>query len=252
LSSLAKDLAGAPIDLVWITHPHSDHLGGAPELLERFVVRAWVDNGRDLDRPTVARARAAAEGKGVHVRVAAPGAPFAPLAPETPGVRVTPVLPAAWPKSCDKDANDCSIALRVDYCASSVLFVGDAEAEEEALLDPGPVTLLQVGHHGSDTSTSPAFLAKTTPRYAVISSGRPGEGMNATYCHPRRATVERLAHVVSPDAPGGTLRAFDGGACKGAGPEAWRDVPVPGSLWATARDGDVVLVTRGDGTFVRE
>lgn len=252
LDGLRRDLAGSALDLVWITHQHSDHLGGAPEVLSAFPVRAYADNGRDLGRPTVRRARDAADAKGIAVHVIGPGAAHAPLA-AAPPVRVAPVVPAAWPKRCETDANECSIALRIDYCASSVLFVGDAEAGEEAVLDPGgPVSLLQVGHHGSETSTTDAFLAKVAPRYAVISSGRPGEGMNATYCHPRRATVERLAKAIG-GAPGRPIRAFDGAvSCKGAGDEHWADTASPAGLWATARDGDVLLVTRGDGRFVRE
>ncbi len=252
LEGLGRDLGGRPLDLVWITHQHSDHLGGVPELVSAFPVRTYVDNGRDLDKPTVRRAHDAVQAKGVAVHVVGPGAPLVPL-PGSPPVRVTPVVPSAWPKRCARDANECSIALRVDYCASSALFVGDAESNEEAALDPGgPVTLLQVGHHGSEASTSAAFLARVAPRYAVISSGRPGVGMNATYCHPRRATVERLANAIGGP-PGRPIRAFDGAApCRDAGDEHWADVASPEGLWSTARDGDVVLVTRGDGRFARE
>jgi competence protein ComEC len=47
LDKLRTDLHGAPIDLLWITHKHSDHIGGAPEVLSTFTVGAYVDNGRD-------------------------------------------------------------------------------------------------------------------------------------------------------------------------------------------------------------
>jgi competence protein ComEC len=147
--------------------------------------------------------------------------------------------------------NDCSIGLRIDYCASSVLFTGDAEHDEEARLDPrGHVSLLQVAHHGSETSTSPGFLAKAHPTYAVISAGRPGEGLNVEYCHPRALVVKRLTSVLG--GPGSRrLRSFDGERCAGSGPGDWVDVPVSDRLWATERDGDVVLTTVGDGSFVK-
>jgi competence protein ComEC len=161
-------------------------------------------------------------------------------------------VPPSWPDSCAHDPNECSIALRIDYCASSVLFTGDAEHEEEARLDPGGrVTLLQVGHHGSDTSTTPGFLSKVRPRYAVISAGKPGEGYNRAFCHPRAIVVRRLARVLAGPATK-PLQAFDGDRCDRAIPSDWIAVPTSDALWATERDGDVVLGTSGDGAFHRE
>jgi competence protein ComEC len=132
------------------------------------------------------------------------------------------------------------------------LFIGDAEHYEEALLDShGHVTLLQVAHHGSDTSTTPGFLAKTHPSYAVISAGKPEEGINADYCHPRALIVKRLTALLG--GPGSkTLHAFDGNRCASSRPSDWVDVPTSDHFWATERDGDVVLTTKGDGVFVRE
>jgi competence protein ComEC len=251
LGELRRDLAGAAIDLVWITHQHSDHIGGAPEVLGAFAVGAYVDNGRDAASPEVQRAHVAAKARGVPIRVVDPMDRDVPLAP-APDVSVAAVVPAAWPASCRHDANECSIALRVDFCRSSVLLTGDAEHAEEKLLDiGGPVTLLQVAHHGSDTSTSPALLAQARPKYAVISAGRPGEGLNREYCHPRALIVQRLTRVLG--GPGErTLEAFDGDRCDRATPADWIAVPASDRLWATERDGEVVLTTTGDGSFQRE
>jgi beta-lactamase superfamily II metal-dependent hydrolase len=247
---LARDLAGKPIDLLWITHPHSDHVGGAPEVLAAFDVRAYADNGRDLRRAEVRDARLAAEARGVPVHVVDPEHRRVPLA-DASGVTFTAVLPDAWPGACREDANECSLGLRLDFGASSVLFTGDAEHAEEARLDPlAPATLLQVAHHGSETSTTPAFLSRVRPRYAVISAARPAEGMNREYCHPRAAIVRRLTRVLG-GAGQGSLLAFDGERCDRAVPSDWTHVASSDRLWATARDGDVTLVTAGDGVFVR-
>jgi competence protein ComEC len=80
--------------------------------------------------------------------------------------------------------------------------------------------------------------------------GRPGEGLNAGYCLPRALVVQRLVRVLG-GAGLGTLQAFDGDRCDAAGPSDWVAVPTSDRLWATDRDGDVVLTTRGDGTFER-
>jgi competence protein ComEC len=251
LAKLGIDLHGAPIDLMWITHQHSDHIGGAPEVLSTFHVGTYADNGRDARKTEVRRAHTAAEQRGTAVRVVDPEHRDAPI-PGSPDVRITPILPPSWPASCAHDANDCSIALRIDFCGSSVLFIGDAEHEEEAGLDPhGHVDLLQVGHHGSETSTTPGFLARVRPSYAVISAGKPTDGMDVTYCHPRAIIAKRLTTLMG--GPGSkTLHAFDGDRCAGSQASDWDDVPVSDHLWATERDGDVVLSTTGDGVFVRE
>ena len=251
LDKLRADLHGAPIDLLWITHQHSDHIVGAPEVLGAFKVGAYVDNGKDEKKAEVRVAHRAAEEHGARVAIVDPAHAEAQLA-GTSEVRITPVVPQAWPPSCAHDANACSILLRIDYCGSSVLFTGDAEHDEESRLPAlAPVTLLQVGHHGSDTSSTPAFLSRAKPRYAVISAGRPDEGLNADYCHPRALVVERLTKLLG--GPGQkTLRAFDGTRCARATASEWIDAPASDRMWATERDGDVVVSTGGDGVFVRD
>lgn len=136
--------------------------------------------------------------------------------------------------------------------APSVLFPGDAEALEEAdLAIDAPVTLLQVGHHGSKTSSRPTLLDRAQPKYAVISTGKPGEGTNATYCHPRKETVDALTAVLG-GAGGRTIHAFPlVTKCDASGAQ-WIDDPASDRLWVTARDGDVVVTATGDGVFTRE
>jgi competence protein ComEC len=262
LERLHADLGSAPIDMLWITHQHSDHIGGAADVLTNLPVTLYVDNGRRSRKGDVRRARDAATARGTQVRVVDPAHPDPPLR-GSPNVGLVPVVPASWPKACTGTANDeneCSIPLRIDYCRSSVLLTGDTEREEEKLLEPGRATLLQVGHHGSDTSTSAAFLGKVRPLYAVISAGKRDEGLNRDYCHPRARVVQRLSRVLDADAVAaaqpagtgsGTLTAFDGTRCDRATDAEWVAVPVSERLWATERDGDVVLVTTGDGVFKR-
>jgi competence protein ComEC len=82
----------------------------------------------------------------------------------------------------------------VRFGGFEALLTGDAEAPIEALLAQRgllrPVELMKVGHHGSDSSTTPGFLALTRPSIAVISLGA-----DNSYGHPHRSTLEHLAAV---------------------------------------------------------
>ncbi len=104
-------------------------------------------------------------------------------------------------------ANNDSLVLHIAFGGTSVLLAGDAEATvEQAMLGEKGLesTLLKVGHHGSTTSTTPAFLARVAPQWAVISCG-----LRNRYGHPRQEVLEALqaAHVR-------TLRTDTGGiAC---------------------------------------
>lgn len=242
-AQLVHDLAGQPITLLWSTHQHSDHIGGVPGLVGAGIrIALYADNGTDLTKAMVRRAREAIEGAGGAIVVVDPEHSASPVDASS-SVTIRPVVPGAWPHCCERHPNDCSIGLRIDYCDSSVLFTGDAERALEGAIDPGAVSLLQVAHHGAETSSMVAFLTKVAPRYAVISSGRADEGLNRGYHHPRASAVLALSQVL-----GGTTTATINAYASGA----WTAVPTPESLWLTARDGDVVLVTTGDGRFTRE
>lgn len=249
LNGLRSDVADKRLSMLWITHQHSDHAGNAPTILREFKVDNLVDNDTNLDSGIIQRTRAAAQARGVQLRVIDPDHRVVPLK-NTNDVRFTPLLPAEWVTDCEDYPNQCSIGLRVDYCQSSVIFTGDAEETEEEALDAGgPVSLLQVGHHGSDTSSSEAWLSKTRPKYAVVSSGRRGEGTNSTYCHPRLSTVEALSQHVGGQKTK-RIAAFDANVrCKDGTDNNWPTVPVSEHIWFTNRDGDVTLFTSGDGSF---
>jgi beta-lactamase superfamily II metal-dependent hydrolase len=207
-----------------------------------------VDNGQELQKREVMRVHLAARANGTRYTPVLPGSPKLVL--HEGNVEVQAVLPVRWPADCHASPNNCSIGLLVRYCASSILFTGDAEELEEASLpDLGHVTLLQVGHHGSNTSSTARFLAEVMPTYAVISSARPEEGMNLEYCHPRVEVLERL-NAIMGGAGHRVVPAFDGsGACRPSGAQQWRNVHVSDRLRLTAVDGDVVLATYGDGRF---
>jgi competence protein ComEC len=92
----------------------------------------------------------------------------------------------------DAGANDNSLVLRLTYGRRAALLVGDAEREEErqVLARAGGVRadFLKVGHHGSRTSSSPAFLAAVRPTFAAISAG-----VRNRFGHPYPSTLAALA-----------------------------------------------------------
>jgi competence protein ComEC len=251
LTQLSKDVAGRPVTLLWVSHPHSDHIGGLVGVLRNETVSVYADNGTGRESATVKAALAAVAEEGARVELASRGLP-AEVLKANDGLSVVGITPNDLGAAhCKKNPNNCSVGLRIDYCASSVLLVGDAEDEEEAELDVGgAVTLLQVGHHGSETSSSTSFLGKVKPKWAVVSSGARDEGTNRTYCHPRAGAVTRLTEVMG-DATG-TVTAFTGTSCSQAQSSEWAETSSSSRLFFTTRDGRVTLVTTGDGKFVRE
>jgi competence protein ComEC len=179
------------LDAVAISHAHSDHIGGMAAVLRDFHPRELWLSIEPGDSPALAALLGIAREEHVAVRhFAAPqrfdwnGVSFAVLAPEA--VYANP----------GKPVNNDSLVLRAAWERASVLLEGDAEAPSEAtMLASGRVqgsTLLKVGHHGSRTSTTPAFLASVAPQEAVISVGR-----SNTFGHPRHEVLGELeqAHV---------------------------------------------------------
>ena len=89
------------------------------------------------------------------------------------------------------DTNDTSIVLRIDYGSTSFLLTGDMEETAETdLVNSGAnlrADVLQVGHHGSSTSTSYLFLNAVLPEMGIISCG-----VNNKYGHPHEETLSIL------------------------------------------------------------
>ena len=177
------------LDAVAITHAHSDHIGGLPSVLRNFrPTELWVGN----NPPIPAYTALLAEASGLHTRIRSFRAGNSFLFGRA---HIEVLAPFSNYKPGPDPSNNDSLVLHVTYGATSVLLEGDAEApiEQEMLAEPDLAsTLLKVGHHGSNTSTQPAFLARVAPQWAVISCGA-----HNRYGHPREDVLEELqaAHV---------------------------------------------------------
>jgi len=144
--------AGWPrvLDRLIVSHADNDHAGGAPAVLAAYP-RADLLEGPDVRL----RGRGCVRGErwewdGVVFAILHPPLQFAPL------------------------GNESSCVLKIDARAGSVLLTGDIEARgEEALLHSAELAsdVVVVPHHGSNTSSSPSFVAAARPRYALVSAG---------------------------------------------------------------------------------
>jgi competence protein ComEC len=179
------------LDVVLLTHAHSDHMGGMPAILRDFRPRELWLSVEPGNSPGLRALLAEAASLHVAVHHFRAGDTFA-----WGGMSASVLAPEASYENPGVAVNDDSLVVRLAFGKASVLLEGDAEAPSEAaMLVHGrvqPTTLLKVGHHGSRTSTNQAFLDAVAPRDAVISDGR-----HNTFGHPRPEVLGRLeaAHV---------------------------------------------------------
>jgi competence protein ComEC len=174
------------LDAVLLTHAHSDHMGGMPAILRDFRPRELWLSVEPGDSPNLRALIALAEDLQIPVRHLHAGEAFAWF-----GLDASVLAPEIGYANPGQPINNDSLVMRLDFGRSSVLLEGDAEAPSEAAMLANhriaPATLLKVGHHGSRSSTNPAFLAAVAPRDAVISVGR-----HNTFGHPRAEVLGRL------------------------------------------------------------
>lgn len=208
-----KKLNTDDIEILVATHPHADHVGGLDQVLEAFDVEMIVDSGKeDIDnvqeeeisttyRDYIRACRIEREfgaklmydkdisidlGNGVVFEVFETG--------------------DKW-----KDTNDYSVISKITYGSRSFLFTGDAEevAEKELLNRNIKADVLQVGHHGSRSSSTEEFLDKVNSEFAVISCGKGNQ-----YKHPHDETLKKLQErnieIFRTDLDGDIIFSTDG------------------------------------------
>jgi competence protein ComEC len=178
------------IDVMVLSHPHPDHFLGLESVIRAVEVGEFWDTGQGAAQgagPIYARIRALLRERGVPV-----------LGPTELcgnrrrfGVEIQVLAPCPGFRS-EWGANDNSLVVRLVFGSRAFLFTGDAEHDAEQLLlargAPLRADFLKVGHHGSRTSSTPAFLDAVRPRVASMSTG-----VRNRFGHPHTPTLHALA-----------------------------------------------------------
>lgn len=175
------------LDYIIATHPHSDHIGGLPEVIEEFgmdnIIMPRLTKEQTPTTKTYTRMLEEIKASGAKVISAKVGSTY--TLGEASFEILGPVSDSA------EDLNSMSVVAKVTHGENSFLFTGDAESDEEREIIGAGVDLdadvLKMGHHGSNTSSCKEFLAEVTPEICVIMCGEDND-----YGHPHKEPLERL------------------------------------------------------------
>lgn len=186
------------------THPHEDHIGGLDDVINAFDIENVVLPDITTNTKTFEDVLDAIENKHLEITTPQIGDTFT-LGESNCEVKSTIID--------NSNLNLASLVIRLEFGKNSFLFMGDAETENEEQTTWEQTTVLKVGHHGSNTSSSLKFLEQVKPQIAVIMVG---EGNR--YGHPNEETLEKLekmnAKIYRTDENGTITITSDGNECK--------------------------------------
>jgi competence protein ComEC len=198
IMAAARDARIAQLDYLLITHFHSDHLGGVPEVVRRLPVKRFVDYGDPVEttpstatpfaayqpvREGVPQMRPAPGDKlplnGVDVEVLSAGGRLmsTALSGTADAGQANPACAGLGSLADPQTENPRSLGIRVKFGKFTFLDLGDLPGKNlAALACPtnliGHVDLYLVPHHGNEDSAIPAVIAAVTPRVAILNNGR--------------------------------------------------------------------------------
>ena len=183
------------IDLVVLTHPQDDHISGLVEVLQRYKVEQVLYPHTDGGSPMFDQWLKLVQEKGVKGTIARVGQRI----DLEGGVVIEVMNPNTQPLTgTQSDINNNSVVLRCSLNNVSFLLTADIMREAELELVTRRTilnsTVLKVAHHGSDTSTTPEFLAVANPQIAVVSTGK-----DNPFGHPGMAVMARLTEKLGAE-----------------------------------------------------
>lgn len=181
-----QELGITKLDYVIGTHPHDDHMGGMYEILVNFETGTIIlpdSRNEEMTANWYIKLMNELNTGNYNVKYPEEGAIF------NLGDATMQVLSAET--EVNGNTNNYSIVLKVSFGSMDIIMTGDAETEiEKKILESGiniDAEILKVGHHGSDTSSSEAFLDAISPEYGLISCK-----IGNKYEHPIKSTMEKL------------------------------------------------------------
>lgn len=180
-----RDLGVRRLDLVILTHPHDDHVGGAKAVLEAMpvssVLTAHDHGGSQLQQAFIARAR----------ELGIPcSSPYAGTQLTLGDVTLTCLHPRP---AVYANLNNYSSVWRLDQGAMTWLFLADLEKDEFTCLANARPVFLRAGHHGSDTSFDETAFSRLSPDFVAISCG-----LNNSFGHPSAELITWLREARVP------------------------------------------------------
>ena len=185
------------LDVVVATHPDADHIGGLIDVLENVTIERWVDSGKAHTSQTYIEMLSLIDEKGIDFTVAERG--------DTVAFDDALTVDVVYADPASNDNNEASVVLKMTYNERSFLFAADAGIKEEGKMASSDIDadVLKAGHHGSNTSSSEAFIQAVSPDITVLSYG---EGNK--YGHPHKEVTDLLAKynsLVYSTAESGTI-----------------------------------------------
>ncbi|MBA9026168.1 MBL fold metallo-hydrolase [Peribacillus huizhouensis] len=223
-----KELGVSKVDILIGTHPDADHIGGMDAVIDSFDIGKIYMPKVQRNTQTFESVLQSIQNKVLTVTTAKAGIEL----DLDPAVQVKMIAPL---DDTTSDANEMSAVVRLQYGEQSFLLTGDAGIPtEEKWLQSGELiqsTVLLTGHHGSNHSTSEAFLKAVQPKYAVIQVGK------NSYGHPTSEVLERLhsekINIYRNDTDGTIVFKTDGKEIN-VNKDAWEYTPAPKTQKQTA------------------
>ncbi|MHB1330466.1 MAG: ComEC/Rec2 family competence protein [Minisyncoccota bacterium] len=177
------------IDVVIETHPDADHIVGLVDVLKRYKVGAFISSGNKSLNDVDEILAEVLSNDGIRQVIGKRGLTMS----LGKGATLTILYPSEDLQG--SETNDASIVSKLVYGETSFMLTGDSTKRAEyALLGMNEeildVDVLQAGHHGSKTSTSPLYAEAASPLFAVVSAGKDNR-----YGHPHDITIQTLSKV---------------------------------------------------------